>query len=153
MTTGGELMRRTTLAVVLLLGVAPLCLNTSHATPIPKWMRQRTLESRILGSWRMIQGNGGAPSYTFIIRYKPKGVMEFYRKYNGGQERSNHGTYTIQNPDKTYPMGAINWSVDEFGTQRGEVSKITKLTDTHLTFVDPEGLVEEFERDKADEKR
>jgi hypothetical protein len=40
----------------------------------------------------------------------------------------------------------IEWTVNEFGNERGETSKVKTLTETKLIIEDPDGIKEEFEK-------
>jgi len=129
------------IAVVLLIC---LSIGALFGAPIPKKLRAKSLEQQILGSWKL---TGKQMNYKFIIEYKPDGELEFRREYNLRTSVSL-GTYRVEQPNPTYPLGSITWSVDEGGgRERGETSKITSLTETQLTIVDPEGMIEEFERE------
>ncbi len=125
----------------LVLSLVPLVLI---AAPIPKKLKTRSTIDQLIGNWVLTSKNVG---YKFIIEYKRDGEMEFRREFNN-RKLVYTGTYTFGEPTDEYPLGSITWLLKEGGgRERGETSKITKLTDTHLTFVDPEGLVEEFERE------
>jgi hypothetical protein len=49
----------------------------------------------------------------------------------------------------------IDWTINESGNERGEISKIKVLNDTKLVFEDPDGIKEEFEKivEKKPEKK
>ena len=126
--------------VVLVLALAHLALSSA---PIPKKLRNRSTADLLVGNWKLTNKNAG---YLFTIEYKRDGELEFRREINN-RKYVYLGSYTFDEPSQDNPLGCITWKVKEGGRERGETSKITKLTDTHLTFVDPEGLVEEFERE------
>jgi len=129
----------------LIVGLALVLLPMAvSAAPIPKKLKNRSTLDQLVGNWVLTNKNAG---YKFTIEYKRDGELEFRRELNN-RKLVYSGTYTFDEPTEEYPLGSITWKVKEgVGRERGETSKITKLTDTHLTFVDPEGLVEEFERE------
>jgi uncharacterized protein (TIGR03066 family) len=130
------------LLVILVLALVPVAL---FAAPIPKKLKHRSTVELLIGNWTLTSKNAG---YKFTIEYKRDGELEFRRVFNNNRKTTSFGSYTFDEPNKENPLGSITWKVKEGGgLERGETSKITKLTDTHLTFVDPEGLVEEFERE------
>ena len=129
------------LLVVLVLALVPVALSSA---PIPKKLKNRSAVEQLLGNWALTNKNAG---YRFTIEYKRDGELEFHRVFNNNRKTTSLGSYTFDEPNEENPLGSITWKVKEGGSERGETSKITKLTDTHLTFVDPEGLVEEFERE------
>ena len=127
--------------VVLMLALVPSLLLSA---PIPKKLKSRSNLDQLIGNWVLTSKNVG---YKFTIEYKRDGEMEFRREFNN-RKLVYFGTYTFGEPTDEYPLGSITWLLKEGGgRERGETSRITKLTDTQLTFVDPEGLVEEFERE------
>jgi uncharacterized protein (TIGR03066 family) len=113
------------------------------SAPIPKKLKAKSLAEQLLGKWVLTNKDSG---YKFTIEYKADGELEFRREYRN-QTLKYAGTYTVETPTTEYPLGSITWKITEGIRERGETSKITKLDDSHLTFVDPEGLVEEFERE------
>jgi uncharacterized protein (TIGR03066 family) len=129
------------LLVILVLALVPLVLSSA---PIPKKLKSRSTADLLIGNWTLVSKNAG---YRFTIEYKRDGELEFRRVFNNNRKTTSLGSYTFEEPNEENPLGSITWKVKEGGLERGETSKITKLTDTHLTFVDPEGLVEEFERE------
>jgi uncharacterized protein (TIGR03066 family) len=135
---GVVVMRSIFLGSLVLVAVTAL-----GAAPIPKKLKARSAAEQLLGNWVLTNKDSG---YKFTIEYKPDGEMEFRREYRN-QSVKYAGTYTIDAPSTEYPQGSITWKIKEGNRERGETSKITKLDETHLTFVDPEGLVEEFEKE------
>ncbi len=108
-------------------------------------------ETKLLGKWKLVKsdlGDAGEESKFFIV-YKEKGEMEFVR--DGGDEKQVFkGKYKVTDADK------IDWTVEEFGQERGEVSTVKELTDKKLVIEDPQGVKEEFEKvveKKKDEKK
>jgi uncharacterized protein (TIGR03066 family) len=126
-----------------------LLAGAASGAPIPK-AKEKTTEEKLAGKWKLVktdakfQGN-----YEFLIEYKPKGEMVFYRNFMNGQSLVSEGKYKVLEGEK------IDWTVNENGNERGEVSKIKTLTAEKLVIEDPEGIKEEFEKvvDKKDEKK
>jgi len=130
--------------VVFVLGLASAAMTSA---PIPKSMKaSSTVASSVLGQWKLKRGDQGKVSYEFTITYEAGGVLKFDRVYGGNRQITDTGSYTTAEPTKDDPLGSITWSIKQFNRERGEKSVIKKLTATELTFVDPDGLVEEFER-------
>jgi uncharacterized protein (TIGR03066 family) len=119
------------------------------AAPVPK-VKEKTTEEKLAGKWKLVKTDGTLPEgFEFVIDYKPKGVMEFIRTPKEGKATVSEGKYKVLEGDK------IEWTVNEFGNERGETSKIKTLTDTKLVLEDPDGIKEEFEKvvDKKEEKK
>jgi len=58
----------------------------------------------------------------------------------------------VGDPTDENKLGTIDWKIDQGGCERGELSRITELTEDVLEFKDPDGLVERFERVKEGKK-
>lgn len=127
------------------------------AAPTPK-ADKKTLEDQLVGKWKLVKTNDEAVDLDFFIVYKKGGEMEFHRG-QGENAQVSKGKYTAKDPDKEYKLGSIDWTVNESGESRGEVSKILILSEDKLKFEDPQGVTEEFERvkekkeDKKDDKK
>ena len=138
-------MRTLTVVALIGIGFAP-----AVAAPVPKDLK-KSIEDKIVGVWKMVKTDTGpVTSYTFTITFKKGGDMTFTRSYPNNQipTRVSPGKFKTGEPNDTYKLGSIDWKVTEPGGERGEVSKILKLTDTEMVFEDPEGLKETFERVK-----
>jgi uncharacterized protein (TIGR03066 family) len=124
---------------------------SAPAAPVPK-AKAKTVEEKVLGKWKMVtsQGEPVRTPYFYIV-YKKGGEMEFRREYAGQEPSVSPGKYKAAEPTDEHKFGTIDWTVNEGGAERGELSRITELTDDVLEFKDPDGLVERFERVK-DEK-
>ena len=119
------------------------------AAPVPK-DKEKTTEEKLAGKWKLVKTDAVLPAdYDFFIEYKPKGAMSFIRSTKNG-ESTSEGKYKV-NSEKM----ELDWTVDEGGNERGEVSKIKKLTEDKLVLEDPDGIKEEFERvvEKKEEKK
>jgi len=114
----------------------------------------KSLEDQLLGTWKLVKSDGNDPEGPFQIVYKKGGVLEFHIG-EGDQTTIHKGKYKAIDPDKDNKLGTIDWTIDEGGSERGEVSKINELTADKLTFTDPQGIKEEFERvkEKKEEKK
>jgi len=142
-----------TLVAVLVLLTPPLL-----AAPVPKAKKQPTLEEQLIGKWRMVASRGQAvPNASFHIVYQKDGEMQFvYETPGGGPGTVYTGKYTAGAPDADNKLGTIDWKINQGnGFNRGELSRITELTEDILEFKDPEGVVERFERvkEKKEEKK
>lgn len=141
-----------TLVAVLVLLTPPLL-----AAPVPKAKKPPTLEEQLLGKWRMVASRGRAiPNSTFHIVYLKDGELQFvYETPGGGPGTVYTGTYTAGAPDADNKLGTIDWKINQGGAERGELSRITELTEDILEFKDPEGVVERFQRvkEKKEEKK
>lgn len=136
-----------TLTAVALIGIGAAAL----AAPVPKDLLRKSVTDRIAGTWKMVKNdNGPVTTYTFTITFKKGGEMAFRREYPGQgiATRVSPGKFKTSEPNKEYKLGSIDWKVTEPGGDRGEVSRILKLTDDELVFEDPEGLKEYFTRVK-----
>lgn len=124
-------------------------LGTVVAAPVPK-PKAKTLEQKLIGTWKLVPENGKNLGYTLYLEYKAGGAMEIRYEFTGNQLPPDvyAGTYQAIDPDAENKLGSINWSVTEDGRTRSEVAKITQLTDDELTEVDPKGVVEVFVRVK-----
>ena len=146
-------MRKTLLALTgLVIGLT--CLAPVVAAPVPK-EKKKTVEDKIVGTWKLVKTeNGTATGYTFTITFKAGGEMSFTRSYPGNDipPRVSPGKFKAGEPNEMYKFGSIDWKVKEGNVERGEVSKILKLTDTEMEFEDPQGLKESFERVKEEKK-
>ena len=137
-----------TLFAVALIGIGSA---VAFAAPVPKELLRKSVTDRILGTWKMEKNdNGPITMYTFTITFKKAGQMTFHREYPGRgiEPRDSPGKFKTGEPDKNYKLGSIDWKVTEPGGERGEVSRIIKLTETELVFEDPDGLKEFFTRVK-----
>ena len=112
-------------------------------------------EEALAGKWKLVKTGGALPDdHEFVIEYKAKGVMKFIRTpKDGGEAAVSDGKYKVAGE-------TIEWTVDEGGNERGETSKVKKLTADKLVLEDPEGIKEEFEKvvgkkkdDKKEEKK
>ena len=85
---------------------------------------------------------------------KKGGEMAFTRTFEDKDTpaRVSKGKFKAGEPDDKNKLGTIDWTVSEGDAERGELSKIVKLTDTDLVIEDPEGLKETFERVKEEKK-
>jgi len=75
-----------------------------------------------------------------------------FRVEGKGKPTVYKGTYTVGDPTDENKLGTIDWKIDQGGCERGELSRITELTEDVLEFKDPDGLVERFERVKEGKK-
>lgn len=134
-------------AVMVLLLAAPLV-----AAPVPK-VKAKTLEEKLLGKWKLVAAKGQpTPNSTFHVVYLKDGELEFRYESPKAVGTVYKGKYKVGEPTDENKLGTIDWTIKQGTTERGEVSRITELTDDVLEFKDPEGLVERFERVKEDKK-
>jgi uncharacterized protein (TIGR03066 family) len=120
------------------------------AAPVPKAVKAKTVEDRLIGKWKMISSDNGS-STNFHVIYSKNGVMEFrYEDANGRISTSYPGKFKASEPDSENKIGTIDWTVKQGNSERGEKSRILELTDDVLEFVDPEGVKERFQRVKDD---
>ena len=108
-------------------------------------------EEALAGRWELVKTDGTLPEeFEFVIEYQAKGVMKFIRTpKEEGKPRASTGKYKLDG-DK------IEWTVDDAGGERGETSKVKKLTADKLVLEDPDGIKEEFEKvaeKKKDDKK
>jgi uncharacterized protein (TIGR03066 family) len=139
---------------ILALAVLAACGLAVTAAPVPKDDKKddkKSLEDKLIGKWKMVKASGEAVEFDFFIVYKKGGEMEFHRG-SGDEAEVSKGKFKTIDPDKDNKLGTIDWTVNEGGNERGEVSKINELTEDKLTFTDPEGVKEEFERVKEKKK-
>jgi uncharacterized protein (TIGR03066 family) len=124
------------------------------AAPVPK-AKAPTLEQKLLGKWKMVASRGQAvPNSTFHFVMQKDGELEF--RYEGrGNGTVYKGSYKVGEATDENKLGTIEWRINQNGSERGETSRITELSDDILEFKDPEGVVERFERvkEKEDEKK
>ena len=129
----------------LLLFALPLA-----AAPVPK-AKVKTTEQKLIGKWRMVKSdtdarNGGLKLYEFYVIFMEKGEFELRYEFVLDMEpRSYTGTFKVIGDDK------IDYSVDLNGWKKSEVLTIDKLTDTEVSWTDPDKLKETLEKVK-DEK-
>lgn len=121
------------------------------AAPVPK-AKAPTLEEKLVGKWHLVAQRGKpVQNSTFHIVFLKGGELEF--RYEGkGPASVSKGTYKLGEPTDENKLGTFDWKIDQNGAERGELSRITELTDDVLEFKDPEGLVERFERVKEEKK-
>ena len=128
-------------------------LSALPAAPVPKDAKKKTVADKIEGKWKLVASQGEAtPNSTFHIVFKKDGELEFRREYPGQAADVSRGKYKAAEPSDEHKLGTIDWTVKESGAERGELSRITELTDDVLEFKDPEGLVERFERVKEEKE-
>ncbi len=138
---------RATLVLLAAVGLAAL---SGAAAPVPK-AKAKTVEDKVLGKWKMVASRGEAvPTPYFHIVFKKDGELEFRREYAGREPSVSPGKYKTAEPDAENKFGTIDWTVNEGGRERGELSRITELSDDILEFKDPDGVVERFERVKEE---
>jgi hypothetical protein len=144
-------MRGMIVPVVVAFGLTAL---SAVAAPVPKEKKPRTVEEKILGKWKLVASQGeGVQASTFFVVYKKGGEMEFRREYPGAPLSVSQGKFKTAEPDDENKLGTIDWTVKEGRRERGELSRITELSDDILEFKDPEGVVERFERVKETEEK
>ena len=138
---------------VLVLSAAVLVgFTTATAAPVPK-VKAKSVEEKLIGKWKMVGSDNGVSSNFYVV-YKKGGEMEFRYEDNAGQARTVYqGKFKAGEPDDTYKLGSIDWTVKQGGGERGEVSKILEFTDDILEFVDPQGVKEKFERVKEEKDK
>lgn len=138
-------------ALVGFVGAGAMALADDEKKPAKK---EKTVEEKLIGKWKMVKANGEAVAFDFFIVYKKGGEMEFVRG-TGDDAEVSKGKYKTAEPDKDNKLGTVDWTVNEGGNERGELSKINELTDDKLAFTDPQGIREDFERvkEKKDEKK
>jgi len=141
---------RALIACTLLCVVFPMAV----AAPVPK-NNKKTVEEQLLGSWKLTESAVGLSDYVFTVTYQKGGEMTF--AYESTDEdtptMTRTGTYKTAEASEKYPLGSIDWTINEDDSSRGEISKILKLTETELKFEDPEGLRETFVRVKEMKKK
>jgi uncharacterized protein (TIGR03066 family) len=136
-------------AVLPLLAV--LVAAVAVAAPVPKAVKAKSIEDRIVGKWKMVGGDNGVSSGFYVV-YAKGGAMEFRYEDGGGTARTVYpGKFKTTEPDGENKLGTIDWAVTQGGRERGEVSRILELTEDTLEFVDPQGVKERFERVKEKE--
>lgn len=141
-------MRATFVLVAAAVGLAAVA---GTAAPVPKDKKAKSVEEKILGKWKLVASQGQAqPNSSFRVVYLKDGEMEFRHEYTGQAPSVSKGKFKTAEPDDTNKFGTIDWTVKEGGGERGELSRITELSDDILEFKDPDGLVERFERVKED---
>lgn len=117
--------------------------------------KEKTVEAKIIGTWKLVKTDGTLPDdHTFEITYKKGGAMVFTRtpKDKDEPKQEQKGKFKTGEPDDKNKLGTIDWTIQEGENERGELSKIIKLTETELVFEDPEGVKETFERVKEEKK-
>ncbi len=128
--------------VALLLFALPVL-----AAPVPK-AKVKTTEQKLIGKWRMVKSDtdtGGQRGYEFYVIFKEKGEFELRTEYAADiKPRVYTGTYKVIGDDK------IDYAVDVNGRAKTEVLTIDKLTDTEVSWTDPDKLKESLERVKED---
>ena len=141
-------MRTLTVAALIGIGFA------AAAAPVPK-DKKKTVEDKIAGTWKMVRTDvSPVPAYTFTITFKKGGEMAFTRSYPNDDipPRTSPGKFKAGEPDDAHKLSTIDWTVTEGNAERGEVSKVLKLTDAEMEFEDPQGRKESFERVKDEKK-
>lgn len=116
--------------------------------------KAKSLEEQLIGKWKLVKSDGNEPEGPFYIVYKKGGQLEFHIG-EGDNVTIHKGKYKAIDADKDNKLGTIDWTIDEGGGERGEVSKINELKADKLAFTDPQGVKEEFERvkEKKEEKK
>jgi uncharacterized protein (TIGR03066 family) len=122
----------------------------AFAAPVPK-AKAKTTEQKLIGKWKMVVSDtpGGRQGYEFYVVFKEKGEFELRYEYDGDiKPRVYKGTYKVIGDDK------IDYSVDVGGrAQKTEILTIDKLTDTEVSWTDPDKLKESLERVKEEEPK
>lgn len=138
-----------TAAVVLLV----LC-GAVLAAPVPKVKKPPTLEEQLLGKWRLVANRGMVvPNSTFHMVFLKGGELEFRYEGRGvGAQPVSAGTYTLGEPDDENKYGTFEWTVTQNGLARAEKDRITELSDDALEIIDPNGIVQRYERVKEENK-
>jgi uncharacterized protein (TIGR03066 family) len=118
------------------------------AAPVPK-AKAKTTEQKLIGKWKMVASDGTAntvaKSYEFYVVFKEKGEMELRYEYDGDVKATSYtGTFKVLDGDK------IDYTVDVNGRKKTEVLTIDKLTDTEVSWTDPDKLTESLVRVKED---
>lgn len=134
--------------MLLVLGGAVL------AAPVPKLKKPPTLEEKLLGKWRLVVNRGMAvPNPTFHIAFQKGGELEFrYEQPGAAPTQVFTGTCTLGEPDDESKYGTFEWTVTQNGLRRTEKDRITELSDDTFEIIDPNGVVQRYERVK-EEKR
>ena len=117
-----------------------LLVSGLNAAPVPK-EKEKTTEEKLAGKWKLVKTDGTLDTNSeFVIEFKPKGALAFIRTPTEGKPSVAEGKYKVVDGDK------VDWTVNEGGNERGEVSKIKVLTADKLVLEDPDGIKEEFEK-------
>jgi uncharacterized protein (TIGR03066 family) len=123
--------------------------GAATAAPPPPKVAKKKNEDLIVGTWEMVKSTNGLPTgATNQIEFTKDGKM-FFRVVQGENSRlSYEARYKLEgdNQDRM-PYESITPGFDH-----KETSKIVKLTEDEFAIEDPEGVVEEFKRVKAEKK-
>ncbi|MCS6867073.1 MAG: TIGR03066 family protein [Gemmataceae bacterium] len=121
--------------VVVVVGVVPVM-----AAPIPA---ERLEAERIVGTWKMTRGAHGETDVHLELDLYQSGRMVIRQRMPDGRLSIYQGSYRVIGDQMPY-------DVQQGMNRKAETLTITKLTDTELIVVDPDGLKEEFVRIKKD---
>lgn len=113
------------------------------AAPIPKERREA---ERIVGTWKMTLGAHGETDVNLELDFFQSGRMVIRQRMPDGRLAVYEGVYSVIGDQLPY-------DVRQGASQKKETLTITKLTDTELIVVDPDGLKEEFVRLKKDPRQ
>jgi len=135
-------------AVVLLV----LC-GAALSAPVPKLKKPPATEEKLLGKWRLVANRGMVvPNSTFHMVFLKGGELEFRYEQPGvaAPQSVSTGTYTLGEPDTESKYGTFEWAVSQGGRVRTEKDRITELSDDVLEIIDPNGIVQRYERVKVE---
>lgn len=137
-----------TVVVLFMLGGAVL------AAPVPKLKKPPTLEEKLLGKWRLVASRGmPVPNSTFHLVFLKGGELEFrYEQPGAAPTQVFTGIYTLGEPDDESKYGTFEWTVPQHGLVRTEKDRITELSDDTFEIIDPNGVVQRYERVKEEKK-
>jgi uncharacterized protein (TIGR03066 family) len=129
---------------MLVVAVAVNTPSVARADPIKADKADATAE-KVVGKWRLTKANGTEINNT-TVEFTKDGKMVM--TLGVGEDAAKYvGTYKVVKE-------TIDYKIDVEELKKAEVLKIKKIDSKAMTTEDPDGIVEEFEKeDKKDDKK
>lgn len=114
------------------------------AAPVPK-AKPKTTADKLVGTWRLVKtSQAGGVKVTLLVDLAADGTMTARQSADGEDDPDvRTGTYKVDGETIPYTLGRGDGS-----DPKSETLTIKKLTDDELVVVDPDGIQEDFQREK-----
>jgi len=118
---------------------------TTTAAPVPK---ERAEAEKVVGVWKLVKSSNMPDGLNVELTMElAQGGKLTLRQTSNGKQLVYEGEYKLMKGEIPY---TVKYGPDR---EKKETLTIKKLTETELHVVDPDGIQEDFERVKPEEKK
>ena len=116
------------------------------AAPVPK---ERPDAEKLVGTWKLVKSTNmpNGPAVDLTLELTKDGKMSVRQSRGGGAGTAYEGEYKLVKNEMSYTLRLGG------GMTKQETLTIKKLTEGQLHVVDPDGIQEDFERVRQEEKK